>query len=355
MSFTRRDFLTAGAAVAATLSPPLAWADLGPRQRRGGYGAAVSRENLVKDPRLAAAVSRYCERIVPEAELKWRALRPAPDVYDFSGADALLDFAQAEDLKMRGHTLVWYADMPEWTQAISSRAEAERALVEHIETVVSRYRGRIDYWDVVNEPIPDDVRADSDRRKTIWSQYLGQAYLPLAFRTAARVDPAARLMINEYDVEFADGVFPMKRAALRRLVFELLDAGAPLHGVGLQGHLRGAKAIDRDGLETFVGELRAHGLEVWVTELDVMDHELPGPPAERDAIVAARAHDLLAAASAPAPLNGILTWGLSDRYSWIKYMFPRKDGLPNRPLPLDSEFQRKPLMDVIDAFTRAPT
>jgi endo-1,4-beta-xylanase len=128
----------------------------------------------------------------------------------------------------------------------------------------------------------------------------------------------------------------------------------PLTAIGLQGHLRGELAIDKEGLSAFVAELRSLGLEVLVTELDVIDDKLPGPPSLRDAIVAAKAYDFLDAIFAAARPKAILTWGITDRHTWVPIWFKRRDGLPNRPLPLDADYRPKPLMRVIEHFARAP-
>jgi endo-1,4-beta-xylanase len=353
---TRRELLrsAAGAVALAATTPDLTLAAApgpSPIVRKVSYGAAVALADLDADVRLGSALADYCSHLVPVSELKWSDLRPAPGVFDFGRADRIAAFASDNGLTMRGHTLVWYAAMPDWTREIADARAAERLLVEHIETVVSRYRGRIHSWDVVNEAIPDVPAGPTDRRPSFWSALLGPRYIPLAFRLAAAADPQAQLVLNEYDVEFGDPPFPAKRAALRNLVLELLDAGVPLHAVGLQCHLRNEKPIDRDGLEKFVAELHAHGLKVLVTELDVMDQNLPAAEAARDAIVARRVGDLLAAITAAGPLDTLMTWGISDRYSWIPHAFPRRDGRPNRPLPLDADFRRKPFMDVIDQYT----
>jgi endo-1,4-beta-xylanase len=253
---------------------------------------------------------------------------------------------------MRGHTLVWYGAMPDWTKDIATAADAEHELVGHIETVMGRYAGRIKSWDVINEPIPDDPANPSDLRPLIWRELLGDDYIALALRTAAAVDPTAQLVINEYDVEFVGDRFRRKRDALLHLVRTLKDSDVPLHGVGLQGHLRGELEIDREGLSGFVAEIRALGLDTLVTELDVIDDRLPGPPDVRDALAAARAHQFLAAVHAGARPTAILTWGITDKYTWVPTWFKRKDGLPNRPLPLDVDYQPKPLMRVIEHFAR---
>jgi endo-1,4-beta-xylanase len=280
-------------------------------------------------------------------------LRPDAHTFAFERADAILDFARANDLTMRGHALAWYHDIPDWTKQIKEPKVAERAFVDHIGTVVSYYKDKLTSWDVVNEPIPDNPKNITDRRDSYWSRMLGDRWIPLAFRTAAAADPFVKLAINEYDIESAKDSFIAKRAAFRNLIQSLLDQAVPLHAVGLQSHLHAELEIDKDGLAAFVAELRSWGLEVLITELDVDDQKLPGEPAQRDAIVAKRVNDLLTAITASGPINSILTWGISDRYSWINGTFSRPDKQPNRPLPLDGNFQPKPFMDVITRFTKS--
>lgn len=355
MSISRRDFLLSAASAAGLglSAPSSAASSYSAGRRRLGYGAAVTLADLDAEPRLGAAVTKYCSAIVPVYELKWGTLRPQRDVFDFEKADRLSQFARDNQLSMRGHCLVWYYGLPDWTREIATPAEAERELVKHIETVVSHYRGRLTSWDVLNEPIPDKVAGPTDRRECFWSRFLGQRYIDVAYRAAAAADPAARLTINEYDIEFVDDPFPLKREAFRRLIFSMLEKGTPLHAVGLQCHLSGARRIDSDGVARFVEEMRLSGLDVYVTELDINDRDLPAPIDERDAIVAAQVRDVLQAISAGGPIGALLTWGLSDRFSWISQMFPRPDRLPNRPLPLDADFQPKPFMATLERFTRA--
>jgi endo-1,4-beta-xylanase len=345
--------LSAGAPLAELLALPAAAASA-PNSGAGSipYGAAVRDDPLATEPDYAAAIIAHCRWIVGEGGLKWADVRPARDQFVFGRADGQLAFARAHGMEMRGHNLVWYAAMPDWTKEIGSAAEAEYELTRHIQTVMARYAGRIRSWDVINEPIPDDPATPADLRPSIWQERLGTRYLALALRTAAAVDPAARLTINEYDVEFAGDRFRRKREALLHLIRSLKDDDVPLHAVGLQGHLRGDAAIDRDGLSAFVAEVHALGLDVLITELDVIDDRLPGPPLLRDAMVAARAHDFLAAVRAAARPAAILTWGITDKYTWVPIWFKRRDGLPNRPLPLDADYRPKPLMQVIELFAR---
>src|SRR5262249_25345397 len=158
----------AGAVALAAATPDLTFAAspgaTSRANRKVPYGAAIALADLEADARLGSAIANHCSHVVPVSELQWSDLRPAPGVFDFDRADRIAAFASGNGLTMRGHTLVWYAAMPDWTKEITDAAAAERLLVEHIETVVSRYRGRIHSWDVVNEAIPDVPAGPTDRR-----------------------------------------------------------------------------------------------------------------------------------------------------------------------------------------------
>jgi endo-1,4-beta-xylanase len=146
--------------------------------------------------------------------------------------------------------------------------------------------------------------------------------------------------------------FAARRKALIGLLRSLRDRGVPLHAVGLQAHLFASRTIDRDGLQALLAEIKALKLDVWITELDVIDYELPGRIADRDAKVADMANEFLKTVSEVIRPRAVLTWGLSDRYTWVPIYYKRRDGMPNRPLPLDAELRRKPLFDVIEEFRR---
>jgi endo-1,4-beta-xylanase len=342
----------AGALASAGLTrfPAPANAAVGLKRGRIPYGACVRFDPLAKERDYRTTILTYCQELTPEGGLFWGYLRPTRDQFRFDFADNVLAFCEANEMTMRGHTLVWYGSMPDWTKSIGTAAEAERELTRHIERVVGRYRGKIKTWHVVNEPIDDSKGDVPGLRPNVWLQNLGDRYIDLAFRTAQAVDPAAELVINEYDIECADGTSPKRREAFLKLIRDLLGRGVPLHGVGLQGHIRGKYEIDHDGFFDFVSEIHSLGLKAHVTELDVVDNELPGPTTVRDAMVAARAYDFLEPICAVAKPEVIATWGITDRYTWVPIWYKRQDGLPNRPLPFDADCQPKPLWNVIDYF-----
>jgi endo-1,4-beta-xylanase len=316
------------------------------------FGAAAMKENFTDDPRYRDALVKHCDIIVPMNDLKWEALRPTREQFSFEDADRLIGFARSNGKLVRGHTLCWYGGMPVWAKGMSTRREAETELRRHIETVVAHYRGLIPSWDVVNEAIAHDPPKQGVWRDTIWHKLLGPEHIDIAFATAAAADPRAELVYNDYDLENTGERQTQRRQHVLALVRRLQDKKIPIHAIGLQAHLYAEQAIDVDGLGRFVRDLKALGLRVLVTEMDVIDWRLPGPPAERDEAAAQHVRTFLAALAGAGGLTQIITWGITDRYSWIPEHFKRKDGLPNRPLPLDTEYRPKPMMRVIEEFLK---
>ncbi len=319
---------------------------------RTPFGVAVRSDVLTTDAAYRAAIVANCQMIVPEGEMKWPDVQPMRGEFRFEKADAIVDFARQHQIDVRGHTLAWYGGMPPWTNDIKNRAEATRELVGYIEKIVSRYRGVVPSWDVVNEPLIDFPRDMTSLRPCVWTKHLGVDYIPIALRATAATDPTTQLVLNEYDVEFEGPRYAARRKSLLQLLRTLRDNDVPLHAVGLQAHLFADRAIDRDGLQSFLSEILALKLDVLVTELDVVDFELPGNIGERDALVAKKADQFLSAVYDVVRPKALLTWGLSDRYTWVPIYFKRPDGLLNRPLPFDADYKEKPLFTVIDKYRR---
>lgn len=346
---SRREALTAAAGLAATALAPAAGLA---STRAIPLGSAAQIETFRADPRYRDALTRYCDVIVPMNDLKWEALRHDRARFDFSGADELVAFAQRNGQALRGHALLWGEALPPWAKEMTSRAEAERELVEHIGTVVDRYKGKIATWDVVNEVIRFEPLPGEPMRDTVWQRLLGPAHVEIAFRAAAAADPKARLVLNDFNFEEpGEGPAARRRIALD-LCRRLKDKGIPVHGIGLQAHLYADRPLDIDGLQTFMVELGKLDLDVEITELDVIDWKLPADPATRDRAAASLVGAFLDAIVSVRRPRAIVTWGLSDRYSWIHETFPRKDRARARPLPLDADFKPKPMMAVLDRYRR---
>ncbi len=305
-------------------------------------GTAADRDTLFASPTYRQAIRRECTLLTPENSMKWERLRPAPEVYDFTKADWLVDFAASHGLLVHGHTLVWHSQLPPWVDAWTRRDHAETAMIDHIEKMVGRYAGRLRSWDVVNEAIdPGDGRADG-LRLTPWLQHLGPAYIDVAFQVAAAADPKALLVYNELGLAYDDEDGARRRGHLLDLLSRLIAKETPVHAVGIQAHLSADRPPSFEGLDQFLGEIASLGLKVMITELDVSDQTLPDDMALRDCLVAATYSAFLETVLRHSSVVSIGTWGLSDPHSWLNEFAPRADGLPPRPLPLDAAMTRKP-------------
>ncbi len=360
----RRRFLSASAACVAVAAGGLgtAMADDCPG-RSGLHGLARCSERYfgcsVKDPlftdtAFADLVVRECGALVCSYSMKWRFLEPEPGRFDFDAADRYVGFARRRSMLMRGHTLVWEKDLPPWLPDELARNRFT-ALERHIRGVVGHYAGRIHSWDVVNEVFePDHGRADG-LKTTPFLRILGPSYIEAAFNAAREADPEARLCCNANPAPYRD---ERNRRHLRdavALLEHLVGRGVPIHEVGLQSHLWAARdgEFDEATLRWFIERMQDMNLDVVITELDVTDKRLPGDIAVRDRRVAGSYRMLLDVVLSYPAVKGVLTWGLSDRYTGLN-RWPRPDGLPVRGLPYDEEMRPKPArLAIAEAFRKA--
>ncbi|HYD98309.1 MAG TPA: endo-1,4-beta-xylanase [Alphaproteobacteria bacterium] len=357
MRLSRRHLLALSAAGAAGMTACASAAPAGPGLRAIADAAGLRFGTAVGPMLFAAgdyrdAVLRDCNTLVCEYEMKWDQLAPAPDRSDFAAADRHMAFAAANGIEMRGHTLAWHRALPRWFGATASPANAGRLLSAHIAASVGRYAGRIRSWDVVNEAVEPEHGEPGGLRRTPLLQLLGPGHIDLAFRAAAAADPAARLVYNDYGL-VAPWDEPKRRATLA-LLEGLVSRGVPVHALGLQGHLDLSRdCFDPEIVHRFAREVAALGLEIVVTELDVADDLGPADIAARDAAIAAAYRNFLDAVLAVPQVTGVVTWGLSDRHSWIAKERPRPDGLPTRPLLYDRDMAPKPAWHAVAAALRA--
>lgn len=328
------------------------------------FGSTIGHKNFY-DPAYRALNARECALVVPETEMKWSATRPDARTFDFRAADRIVDWASANGLGVRGHTLLWHSErwMPDWIKTYdfgaNPRAEAERLLADHVRTVAGRYAARIDSFDVVNEAIDSDT---GTLRETALSKPIGAgAVIDIAFHTARAAAPKAQLVYNDYMGWRQDEA--VHRAAVLKLLEGMKARGTPIDALGVQSHLgskysdspTGLGAIDERGWRDFLDAVTAMGLDLLVTEMDVHDNPLPGAIPARDAEVAAHTRAYLELMLSYPQTKTVMCWGLSDRYSWLNGFRPRADKLPKRPCPFDAAFRPKPMRDAIAAaFAAAP-
>lgn len=343
---TRRLVLAGGVAVAAGACRAQAPYGLAEAAARAGvlFGAAVEPQALDGDPAFTDLVRRECASVTPENHMKWNVLRPAPRRFDFHAADRLVEIARTSGLAVHGHALLWHEANPAWLARELNPRTGVEILQEHIDTVVGRYAGAVRSWDVVNEAIERNDRRPDGLRRSIWLEALGPDYIPMAFEAAHRADPAARLVFSDYGFEYDDESWMVeKRGTTLERLAEWRRQGAPIHALGIQGHLLGDRpAAFGAALRGFLRDVARLGLEIYVTELDVNDQNTPGDVRRRDETVAAIYGAFLRTVLDEPAVRMVTTWGLSDRYTSKTDMFPRRDGQPVRPLPFDRDLAPKP-------------
>lgn len=334
------------------------------------FGSAVSAGNdqsgSFRNPQYAKLLQRDCGLLVAENEMKWQALRPGPDAFNFGPFDAIVAFAEKNALAIRGHTLLWHRPQwqPAWLEAYDFGAtpvrEAERLLTTHIKTVTDRYRGKILSYDVVNETVLED----STLAQTALSRAIGgtETLVDLAFHTAREQLPDAELVYNDY-MSWEPGN-EKHRAGVLKLLEGFKKRNVPVDALGVQSHIRidtydpstGTGPKQEREWRQFIDEVTAMGYHLLMTEFDVNDQALPADIASRDQSVAAYAKGYLDLMFSYPQLKDVLAWGLCDSYSWLQQFQPtRTDGQPKRPCPYDSEYKPKPLHTVLaQAFASAP-
>jgi endo-1,4-beta-xylanase len=301
------------------------------------FGATLEPAEI-GDPAYVTTLVREHTSLTPENAMKMYATQNQRGVWTFAGADAVVDFAEANGLEIRGHTLVWSQDQytPAWVQAITDPAELQAVTDEHITTVVTRYRDQVDRWDVVNEPLTTFGTGPSG---SVWHDLLGPTgWIGDAFRLAHDLDPTAELWLNEYGSDWV----PDKHDALLALVTELVDDGVPIHGIGLQTHRISTAGPDPAVFEQQLRDFTDLGLEVAITELDVVTS-----PTDPDALTSqAAAYDrIVRSCLAVTGCTEITLWGITDASTWLDGLgiFPT----PTRPLLFDASYAPKPAYEAV--------
>lgn len=303
------------------------------REVRIGIGAAAGRyfgATTGLGVKYNQVLAREFNVLTPENDMKHERLQPSRGVFDFTRADAMVEFAEQQGMKVRGHTLVWHNQNASWLADRSWTAEEAAALLdEHVTTVVGRYRGRVAAWDVVNEAVDDR----GVLRPTPWAGGAGRSYIEQAFRAARAADPDALLFYNDYSLEWPgpkqDSVFALLR--------DLRERGVPVDGIGFQGHFEvGGGTPSRHALRVAFDRFAALGLRVHVTELDI---RVPVPATAGSLQTQAQNYrDVFEVCAQTPACDMVVTWGFTDLDSWVPGHFPGKGAA----LLFDASIEPKP-------------
>ena len=272
-------------------------------QRGIDVGTAVRGDVLQHNRAYRELVAAQFSTVTPENERKWDAVEPERGDFHFGAADEIVSRAREAGQKVRGHTLVWHAQIPDWVRHLDA-ADLRDAMHEHIDRVMGHFGSAADTWDVVNEPITDGGRL----RESVFERRLGPGYFADALRTARAADPGAKLYINEIG---AEGINP-KSDRLYEVVRDLKQQGVPIDGVSFQTHanLNGLPSDMVDNMRRF----KALGLDVAITEADVA---LKLPASEADLQEQARIYTQIIDNCRAADCRSLTFWGFTDGRSWI--------------------------------------
>jgi len=300
-------------------------------------GSCYSVPGFEQDAEYGQILAAEMNVLVAENILKPRLLQPDRGVFDFAAADRMVAFAEANGMKVRGHTLTWHAANPEWlVKGEFTRSQALDLLKEHIFSVVGHFKGKVFAWDVINELIGDTAIL---RAENPWVRFIGPDYVDYVFQWAHEADPDCLLFYNDYAMD----VVCVKSDRCRRWLGGLLERGVPIHGVGLQAHLW--TNDDEKSLATMPENIRLFnemGLTVHITELDV---NAPADATEADLERQAEVYRLVFEAAVQAKdCPAVLLWGFTDRHSWIRDFHK---GKRDHALIFDREYARKPAYEAI--------
>jgi endo-1,4-beta-xylanase len=294
-------------------------------------GMAVDVKALRDEAAYSATLAREFDMVTPEVSMKFSETEPQRDIYTFAKADYIVAFAQAHQMQVRGHNLVWHTDLPAWlTDGNFTRAELITILRDHILTEVTRYREQVNIWDVVNEAVGDDGAL----RDSIWLRGIGPEYIDMAFQWAHEANPHARLFYNDYGGEGLG----RKSDAIYTLVKGMLQRGVPLDGVGLQMHISLDSYPNAQDVLANMRRLAALGLEVQITEMDVKTQDDARPMQAKLAAEAQLYGEMLHTCLSVTVCTAFVMWGFTDAHSWI----PVFTGHPDYPLIFDAGYRPKP-------------
>ncbi|KFA66687.1 hypothetical protein S40285_05002 [Stachybotrys chlorohalonatus IBT 40285] len=337
----RTSTVLAGLAAAAGAS-----AQLNTLAQRAGlmyWGNAVSVGQLSSDAAYARLVDDTSEHgsLVPENAQKWETVQPSRGTFVYTQGDVISQRAMANGQILRCHTLTWHSQLPGWVaNGQWTRATLQAVIETHIANVMRHYLGQCYAWDVVNEAVDDN----GNWRDSVFYRTFGTDYVPISFVAARAADPDTKLYYNDYNLEY--------NGAKTNRAFELIQiiqaAGAPIDGVGFQGHLIVGSTPGRSALATTLRRFTALGVEVAYTELDIRHSSLPPSAAG----LATQGNDYANVVGSCLDVDGcvgVTVWGISDRYSWIPNTFPGQGAA----LLYDDNYSRKPAWTSVSSLLAA--
>ena len=275
------------------------------------FGVAIQPGDLL-DENKAKFLAENFNAIVPENTMKMVNIRPTKTLWNFSDMDKMVEFAQKNKMKIRGHTFIWHQQNSTIVNQIKSREDAFALIEENITKIMTRYKGKIADYDVANEIFNDD----GTFRKSLWYKWCGTDLYEEAFRMARKADPDAKLFLNDYSHEEAG---TPKAEAFYNFVKSMVEKGVPIDGVGFQTHLCTDYGLNEEALRKNIRRFADLGLEVQFTEIDI---RMKTPAAEADVAKQKEMYETLMRVLKTEPnVSTYMTWGYTDATSWVPATF----------------------------------
>lgn len=302
-------------------------------------GVAVSPTNIEGEQ--GELIKKHFNSLTAENVMKPALIHPEENRYNWEPADKIVAFAQANGMKVRGHTLCWHTQTGAWmtTDAQGKPATKEVALArlkEHVTTVVSHFKGKVYCWDVLNEIISDSASTKKIYMDTDpWFNICGEEYIPKIYQWAHEADPNAILFYNDYNTEN-----PVKREKIYNMLKKLLAQGVPIHGIGLQAHWNMNNPTE-DQIRESIDKFASLGLKVQFTELDVTtisrrDTARVFTPEKESKQMEFYKMAFKVFREKKSAITGVTFWNISDRGSWLD-----RGGRKAYPLLFDTNLQPK--------------
>ncbi len=297
-------------------------------------GPAVNRFAFDTDENYRPVLAEQFNILTGENIFKFGPIHPEPDVYDFEKTDELVQFAEDNNMVVRGHTFVWENQLPTWLEdGTWTQQEAIDIMEDHIATVGGRYAGRIKYWDVVNEAMDDGT---GELRPNFWLNNVGASYLDIAFRAASEADPDAILLYNDYSISEVN----QKSTAIYDMIVGMQARGVPIDAIGFQLHITTDNPPDLTSVRANMDRFAALGLDVHFTEIDI--RILNGFEARPNkAVLQAQLYrDLLELCIDHPACSTYQMWGFTDAHTWVYDFFGGQYPI-EAPLPFDPDYRPK--------------